>query len=332
MNFGVAFAPNEKPRFSLGLEAFLVRRFTAPLYGSYYGYEAVTAAGPLVQFNLFAGDGWRATLGATGGWSPGNAQHAVMGELGATYRFKHKDWGLRVGALYEPTIATFAARHDFFINETTLSAGFRFPGTFGAPLSDYFENPWAPTPGRPLRTEDNEYRRRSRNLAVDLGDKWADLAQDEFEAVFAFGNLAVELMLIGAPDDLIDRALDSAEQEVAHAQFCATQAKKRDDSFELQTPRDMFRIPLTGVEGLARLALEGLVDGYRGEGLSAQTIRAGVMTATEKELSHALSRISHEETGHADLGSAIAAWALKTDPTGIVRERQYRFLERGRVG
>lgn len=319
-NLGVAFTENSKPRFTLGFEAFAVRRMTAPEYGDYYSDESLEAVGPLLQFNVIPGDGWRGTFGATAGWSPGNAQHALMGELGATYRFKHKDWGLRVGALYEPTIATLAARHDFFINETSLTGGFRMPGTFGAPLSNYFTGSFGVMDGRPLRTESNAKRRSARRLPESLSAQWARRAQDEFEAIFAFGSLSLELMAAEAPDILIEKALASAEQEISHAQICATEARKFDDSFRLQRPQDCIRQPLPGVAGLSRLALEGLKDGYEGEGLAAETMRASARHTRDATLSQKLSRVSTEEVQHSRLGAAIATWALEADATGIVRD------------
>ncbi|MCJ8313152.1 MAG: hypothetical protein HRU38_13605 [Saccharospirillaceae bacterium] len=317
INLGLTFSKGFKPHFTFGIEAFLVQHLTQ-LENQYdYSSGPSTVIGPLVQLNISAKTGLKGVLALTIGQAGNFGENAVMGELGVAYRFKYNDWGLRVGALYEPNNFNVAIRHDFFINETTFGTGFRTPSTYG----EFFEYPGTVVQGRPLRTGENDQNRKNRSVINNLAGKWADMAQDEFEAVFAFGNLAFELMAAGAPQILIEKALTSAEQEVAHTKYCAIQAHNFDEFFKLQKPDDVFRAPLNGVAALSRFAVEGLIDGWQGEGLAASLMQAGAETATNKNVSHNLRFIANEESGHANLGSEIATWAIKADKTGLVQQQ-----------
>ena len=64
-----------------------------------------------------------------------------------------------------------------------------------------------------LEQTDNHYQALQRQPIQTLADKWAVMAQEEFEAVFAFINLAIELTHANAPMNLIERSLYSAQQE-----------------------------------------------------------------------------------------------------------------------
>ncbi|WP_422380329.1 hypothetical protein [Marinicellulosiphila megalodicopiae] len=314
LNLGITFNKNFSPRLTIGIEAYLVQHIEQANYELINTTDMNLAVGSMVQLNYVAKDGLQTTIGLTAGQANYYDQNVFMGELGTTYRFKQNDWGLRVGALFEPMAFNTAIRHDFFIEQTTLNAGIRIPGTFAGLYSAIVME------GRPLRTDNNNQQRETRHVVNSLATKWADMAQDEFEAVFAFGNLAFELMMAGAPQSLIDQALDSGEQEVAHAKYCADQAAQFDESFALTAPCDLFRNTSTGVDSLSRLAMEGLIDGWYGEGLAAQKMQAGAKQTTNQLLKQNLEKISSEETGHANLGSNIAKWAISKDNTGIVRE------------
>jgi hypothetical protein len=70
------------------------------------------------------------------------------------------------------------------------------------------------TPGRPRRR--GCLRRREVDRAASSTEPWARAARHEAMSAPAFRDLAAELAVLGAPDELVSAALDAARDEVRH--------------------------------------------------------------------------------------------------------------------
>ena len=137
---------------------------------------------------------------------------------------------------------------------------------------------------------------------------WTEEAQAEHAAVAAFSKLSLELLAVGAPPDLVERANRAAMQEVRHARLCFGLASA-------YTGRQLAPAPLPealagDTPDLDRLARESLVDGCLREGLAAEIARIGATTARDPVVVEVLQIQAEEEAQHAELGWAIVEWCL----------------------
>ena len=131
----------------------------------------------------------------------------------------------------------------------------------------------------------------------------AHLAWLEGAAVVAFERLAVDLQRLGAPAQLVERALAAAQDEVDHASCMGALAA----TYGVAVPsvdvaphqeRSLFEVALeNAVEGCVRETY-GVVDAlYRSKQAPSAEIRA------------LFERIAADETRHSALSFDIAAWA-----------------------
>lgn len=137
---------------------------------------------------------------------------------------------------------------------------------------------------------------------------WTEEAQAEHAAVAAFSKLSLELLAVGAPPELVERANRAAMQEVRHARLCFGLASA-------YTGRQLAPAPLPqalagDTPDLVRLARESLVDGCLREGLAAEIARIGATTAEDPVVARVLKIQADEEAQHAELGWAIVEWCL----------------------
>jgi hypothetical protein len=172
---------------------------------------------------------------------------------------------------------------------------------------------WESTPGRPRRR--GCLRRREVDRAASSTEPWARAARHEAMSVSAFRDLAAELTVLGAPDELIASTIDAARDEVRHAFLCADLASApevEDELVEIVTRPARACSQPAGAEGravrLVRLALESYADGVINEGRSAQRLlehaeRGGPDAST-------LARIAGDEQRHVALAWSIIGWAL----------------------
>jgi hypothetical protein len=167
--------------------------------------------------------------------------------------------------------------------------------------------------GRPLRLDGEKLPCPNRESGqsgsqVPRARAWQKQARGELESVPAFVNLAVQLLHLGAPDELVDRALTAAEEELAHARTCLELARKADATALVPTlPSNWSRRPLEGEAGFESLAVEAWLDGIVNEGASALMSECGLSTVGDKGARPALLQLVREEWGHFELAQDSAA-------------------------
>jgi hypothetical protein len=192
------------------------------------------------------------------------------------------------------------------------------------------------TSGRPFRTRNGQARRartgRSagwlddaqaevEKLAVDERQKaaltWRADAEAEHASIAAFARLQLELLAVGAPSQLVERAARAGLDEVAHARACFSLASTLAGEQigpgpfpEATAPRPL---PHRTDEALLRLAIESLIDGALNVGLAAACAREAAARASDAAVRSVLARIAEDEAEHAKLGWDICVWAA-TEP------------------
>lgn len=178
----------------------------------------------------------------------------------------------------------------------------------GRPLMDDGRMVTAAATGVDWATDDRpSVRRLSEEERGVLAEAWQEQGLLEHASVAAFARLVLDLLELGAPADLVDRASVAMRDEVRHAARCFALAS-------VYAGREVGPGPLPmpsrrGRRTLLRLAVETWREGCVGETLSVALAAAQLRGATDPVVRDVIAGILHDETEHAQLSWDIAAWA-----------------------
>jgi hypothetical protein len=308
--FGYAFG--ERPSVEWGFQASFVELTTGTR--DCYEYDARTGFGPFAQVGLLGWSRPRLTLGVFAGTEIEPGAPSVLGELGGSLRFDGgAKVGLHTGEIFEASWPFLYARQEWFLGEYPLGVGANVVPTLG--LFDDC-NVQRGSVGRPRRDADGAtiepaaHRRDAFGLTDDAR-AWIRDAEMECAAIGAFLELARELLALGAPLELVRRALDAAEDEVRHAAICSAVATRMGAGpFRPRADGDSIRPALQRRAHLERLAVESFIDGCLGEGVAAERARFAAASSQDPLLRAAHRRIATDEARHAELGWDIVQWSL----------------------
>jgi hypothetical protein len=246
---------------------------------------------------------------------------SMDGELGYTYRTSYDDatpggHGLHLGlASYPLGIAELSFRGSIPFPgerhkpELTIGLGARFPFVF-SPLDFGSGRPLRVGEERALPSVTASARRHCISILpidgatrAELASAWLADARAEGSSIPAFLALAAELEALGAPRDLVDRALSAARDEQRHTAACLAIAG---DLAGLDFALGPLSLPPPSRDSraarLRRLAVESWEDGCLGEGLAADRAR--------RSRGPVNAMIARDEQRHADLAWSVLAWAM----------------------
>jgi hypothetical protein len=223
--------------------------------------------------------------------------------------------GAHLALTYGNNVAYLAAQAMFPLNKQERPAR----GTLLLGLSPSGVTTSTVSEGRPLIHDGQVVRpaiatlpfaRSAEDRAVR--DHFASAAQIELSSVWTFLRLAAELAAVGAPDELIARALDAADDEVRHSGMCAGAV----GGLEL-TPLAMAcaqpRFLQRSDRAFATLAVEAWLEGCLNEGAAAEEARLAAAEA-EGAIAPMLAAIASDERRHAELSWAVLAWLYDVAP------------------
>lgn len=145
-----------------------------------------------------------------------------------------------------------------------------------------------------------------------LAEAWLSDARLEHAAVAAFARLTNDLLAVGAPPSLVEGASRAAADEVRHARACFALASAYagvSHGPDALPEARLGALPASRRGLLTQLLRESVIDGVVGEGIAAETARAGAAAASDPVVRGVLEEIAREEGEHAALGRDIAAWA-----------------------
>lgn len=139
---------------------------------------------------------------------------------------------------------------------------------------------------------------------------WARAGAGEHASVAAFGRLALSLLRLGAPLDLLRDVHQAALDEIAHTELCFGLAER------YGAPRlgaGDFPLPQSVAldADLVALAEAAVREGCLAETLGAHVVAVAAELAGAPEVRAALSRIAEEEARHAVLSFRLVAWAIR---------------------
>jgi hypothetical protein len=298
-----------------GVETFATVVTSGGATGCVFGTRA--GLRPLVQFGFVDSDAPRVTVALQGGSELSTEPRvALLGELGATYRFGERAGpGLHLGVSSSLLYGAAFARAELGLGELSLGLAGRTASPFGPDVGTCIA-------GRPLRAAGDARpwlgaacAARAAEALDDDAQAWLADARAEAASVPAFRALAAELAAAGAPDALVARALGAAQDELGHAAACgAIAARVGATSVALTLPSVPARAAAADRATWTRLAVESWTDGCLGEGAAAAWTAAASQRARDVSidglaLAPAAHAIAADEARHSALAWDVLAWA-----------------------
>ncbi len=145
--------------------------------------------------------------------------------------------------------------------------------------------------------------RRVVRAADPVGSYLAQMAYLEAAAVPAFGQLARELRVHGAPRSMVRAALRSRRDEIRHARVTARLARR------FGGRPTAPRVDAPAARPLEEVVADNAAEGCIRETFGALVAHAQARRARDPQLRRALRRIAVDETRHAALSWDLAGWA-----------------------
>ncbi len=150
---------------------------------------------------------------------------------------------------------------------------------------------------------------RSPSVLAHAAAVWAREAAFEHASVAAFARLAIDLMVHGAPAELVDAAHVAARDEIRHAQLCYGIASALAGA--TVGPGPLALAASSSAPTLEHLALECFRDGCVNETVAALCVAEAARRAESPAVRDTLASIADDEGRHAELSYRILAWALQ---------------------
>lgn len=167
-----------------------------------------------------------------------------------------------------------------------------------------------------------------------LGEAFREIARREHASIAAFDHVALELLAVGAPPDLVTAAHEDALDEVRHASLCFALARDIDGRDDGPAPFPAARRPSFGMPtrtlALAKIAVEALVDGVLNEGHSARLLARLAGTCEVEAVRDVLVTTDADEARHAAHSLAIIRWCIAEggEPVACILRGALRRLPR----
>jgi len=163
-------------------------------------------------------------------------------------------------------------------------------------------------------------------LCVQLTEQWTRVALMEHASIAAFARFTLQLLSLGAPAELIERATAAMLDETKHAKACFAVA-----SAYAGAPLGPKRLSVERCldeSSLQEIVLNTIREGCVGETVAAIEAREAAEHATDPALRELLLVISEDETRHAQLAYRFVQWALTTGGPELERavEREFAAL------
>lgn len=317
--FGYAFG--ERGGFEWGLEGFATRYLSEHDDCSGSSSDERSGFGPVLRLSAVKLSRLELTLAAHLGSDLPDSRtvFAADAEAGVSVLFdagQETRVGPHYGAIAEAVLLHVYLRQAWlfeFENESvgsfvSLGGGARLLPTMGAPGFC--------VEGRPYRGGCGEARRARvrRGSGFDVHDaraeRWARRAAEECASVPAFLQLAQELLELGAPLDLVARAVRAADEELGHTRAAVELAEHFGGApMRVAAPGFRQRPRLPRAQALRRLAAESFHDGCLNEGSTAAKLLLEAQRSNSAREARVLARVAREEATHAALAFDVVRWA-----------------------
>ncbi|MGB5220632.1 MAG: ferritin-like domain-containing protein [Polyangiales bacterium] len=149
-------------------------------------------------------------------------------------------------------------------------------------------------------------------LRGSLAASWLHAAQTEHASIASFGQFALQLLALGAPADLVERAHMAALDEIEHARICFALASAYGS--ERYGPGALDAVTGGFSSDFQTVVCANVDEGCVGETLAALEAQEAARRATDPTVRSALEAIAFDEEQHAQLGWSVWGWALGAAP------------------
>jgi hypothetical protein len=158
---------------------------------------------------------------------------------------------------------------------------------------------------------------RGLDLGLDLvaAGHWLEVAALEHASVGSFARFTLQLLALGAPSELLERAQQAALDEVRHAELAYTLAAALGAGEQGPGPLSQAVAPIAS--SLEHVVEALVIEGCVGETLGAIEARVAGEAACP-EIAHVLRRIADDELRHAEFAWASLAWLRERFGTRVV--------------
>ena len=154
-------------------------------------------------------------------------------------------------------------------------------------------------------------------LRQELAAQWARDAQFEHASIASFGRFALELLAVGAPAELVERAHRAAIDEIEHARLCFSLASLYGGVALGPGPLPIDASAFSSAPDLVAMTHATVLEGCVNETLAALEAEAGATHAEPEAVREVLRAIQRQETDHASLAFAFVSWALAVGGAGV---------------
>lgn len=124
--------------------------------------------------------------------------------------------------------------------------------------------------------------------------------------------MALELLALGAPAELVAATHRAALDEVEHARTCFAIAARLDSTRSAPGPGRLALEGLALATTPAALAERLVTEGCVGEALAALVLREAAERCADPAIAGAVRRMAEDEAEHAALAFRTAAWLVAT--------------------
>jgi hypothetical protein len=160
----------------------------------------------------------------------------------------------------------------------------------------------------------------SAELRAELRQRWTEIGLMEHASVAAFARFALQLLAVGAPPELLTRCQHAMADETEHAELAFALASAYGNKAVGPGPLAIDHA-LEAIDAVAILRLV-VREGCIGETVAAIEAAETAAHAVDPVVRGVLTKITEDETRHAELAWRYVAWAVGRDATlaYIVRE------------
>ena len=162
-------------------------------------------------------------------------------------------------------------------------------------------------------------------LCAGLAEQWTRIALMEHASIAAFARFTLQLMSLGAPAHLIERATAAMIDETRHTKACFAVAS----SYARRPlgPGSLAIEHSLDESSLQAIVLNTIREGCVGETVAAIEAHEAAEHACDPALRELLMRISEDEARHAELAYRFVQWALTAGGPELERAVQREFAE-----
>jgi len=148
-------------------------------------------------------------------------------------------------------------------------------------------------------------------LRSALARHWTTAAQMEHASVGSFSRFSLQLLAVGAPPSLLERAHLAALDEIKHAELCFSLATVYAGRAVGPGP---LRVDERGFRAwdLVSVAVATVEEGCVGETIAAIEAETASELAVDDAVKLVLTRIHEDEARHAELAFSFVRWAAET--------------------